>query len=164
MTNNTWLGLEMKNKSLADQVIVDKEYDHLLQAYNWYSARGYVVRSDYSDKTAYQLRIHREILGLKRNDKRQVDHINGNKLDNRKSNLRICTQKQNNLNKAKYVTNKSGYKGVSWKKTSQKWCAQISVARRVLHIGLFDTREAAAEAYNKKALELHGEFARTNLV
>jgi len=136
----------------------------LLRDHSWYLARGYVVRSDYSSRNAYQLRIHREILGLKRNDNRQVDHINGDKLDNRKANLRVCSQRQNNLNKAKYANNKSGYKGVSWKKTSQKWCAQISLARKVLHIGLFDTKEAAAEAYNKKALELHGEFARTNLL
>lgn len=153
----------MKNR-LNNLIILDDKYQYLLRDYDWYLARGYVVRSDYKDKVAYQMRIHRQILGLKRNDKRQVDHINGNKLDNRVSNLRVCKQSQNNMNKSKYVTNKSGYKGVSWKKSSQKWCSQISVARQVIHIGLFDTKEKAAEAYNKKALQLHGSFARINIL
>lgn len=87
-----------------------------------------------------------------------VDHINGNKLDNRRSNLRICTQSQN-LNGRN--TNK-GYIGVSWDKFRGKWKANIGKDYQKIFLGRFDTAEEAARVYDEKAVELFGEFARLN--
>lgn len=92
----------------------------------------------------------------------QVDHINGDGLDNRKSNLRICNGSQNRCNKGKPKNNTSGYKGVTWHTPNKKWVAQIAVNGKHSYIGSFKTKEEAAKAYNKKAKELHGEFARLN--
>jgi len=91
-----------------------------------------------------------------------VDHKNGNGLDNRKENLRLCNKSQNHMNSGKQTNNKSGYKGVSQHKNSDKWQAQISVDRRVISIGYFNTPEEAARAYDKAAKEKHGHFAVFN--
>lgn len=91
-----------------------------------------------------------------------VDHINGNRSDNRKSNLRLCVTRQNICNSRQYSNNKSGYRGV--RKRDKRWCAEISVKGKVLHLGSFDKKIDAARAYNRHALEYHGEFARLNPV
>lgn len=91
----------------------------------------------------------------------QVDHINGNRLDNRLVNLRGCDNQENNCNKGPNSKNRSGYKGVH-KLPSGRWCAQITANYKCRSLGVFDTPEAAALAYNKAARELHGDFAYQN--
>lgn len=73
----------------------------------------------------------------------EIDHINLNKSDNRIENLRQSTRGENERNKTKYVTNKSGYKGVSWKKRANKWVAQIQIDYKKIHIGYFDDPKTA---------------------
>lgn len=96
----------------------------------------------------------------------EVDHKNGNGLDCTDDNMRLCTHAENQRNTKKPSTNTSGYKGVSWHKTSGKmtgkWVAQIGINRQNVYIGLFSDPIDAALAYDAKARELHGEFARTN--
>lgn len=87
-----------------------------------------------------------------------IDHINGNKSDNRISNLRLVTQKQNMENTRKPVTNISGYKGVSWWKSTSKWKAQISHGGKKYHIGLYETKEEARDAYERKAKEFFTHY------
>jgi HNH endonuclease/AP2 domain len=89
-----------------------------------------------------------------------IDHINENPSDNRWSNLRLATKSQNMMNISKIKSNTSGYKGVGWSKSSQKWRAYIKVDKISYHLGLFDTKEKAAEAYADAANKLHGIFAR----
>ena len=91
-----------------------------------------------------------------------VDHINGNSLDNRKSNLRICTSAENQRNRRATKNNTSGYKGVGWAKQNKKWTAQIQHNGKKIHIGLYEDKEEAARAYDAKAKELHGEYAYLN--
>jgi hypothetical protein len=93
-----------------------------------------------------------------------VDHINGNGLDNRKSNLRLCTQAENVKNARKITPSVSGYKGVYWKKSSRKWVAQINANNKKLHLGLFVSERDAAIGYNAAALEHHREFANLNVL
>jgi transcriptional regulator of met regulon len=90
----------------------------------------------------------------------EIDHINQNRTDNRWSNLREATTSQNLCNRARFVRNKSGYKGVALHKHSGLWKAEISFECKRLCIGYYKTPEAAYGAYCEKAKELHGEFAR----
>lgn len=90
----------------------------------------------------------------------QVDHINGNGLDNRRENLRLAASCQNTRNSRLRVDNSSGYKGVSWKKESSKWVARIMKDKKMVHLGYFDDPTEAYAAYCAAAFELHGEFAR----
>lgn len=91
-----------------------------------------------------------------------VDHINGDGLDNRRSNLRCCVQAENNINRGATCISKSGFKGVSWSKSNNGWIAQIRRDGLRKHIGTFAKAEDAARAYDAAAIEIHGEFARLN--
>ena len=90
----------------------------------------------------------------------QIDHINGNILDNRIENLRLATYAENQWNAKTRVDNTSGIKGVCWHKLHKKWMAQIKSNGTRNYLGLFEDKEEAAKAVRKKRIELHGEFAR----
>jgi hypothetical protein len=89
-----------------------------------------------------------------------VDHISGNTLDNRRENLRICTQAENNRNLPKPKTNTSGYKGVYWNKEVQKWQSYIQINKKKKRLGSFKTPEEAYQAYCEASQKCHGEFGR----
>ena len=93
-----------------------------------------------------------------------VDHINSDSLDNRRSNLRVCTVSQNNMNSAIGRNNKSGYKGVSWDKTNKKWRAGIKAKGKSVSLGSFNSKKDAARAYNEAAKKAYGEFAKLNIL
>jgi len=99
-------------------------------------------------------------------DKNQIiDHIDGNTLNNCKSNLRFCTTSQNAMNCKKSISVLSSvYKGVRFKKDSSKYTAQITFNGKLVHIGYFENEVDAAKAYNKAAIENFGEFARLNII
>jgi hypothetical protein len=147
--------------------VSSEDYD-LLLGYTWYlDGHGYAqtsilkagrIRMDTPGRTL--LGMHRLVMGLQYGDKRQVDHINGNTLDNRRENLRVCTQQQNMQNSKKRRTNTSGYKGVSWHKRDKKYRAQIRKDGKNKSLGCFDTPQEAHQAYCEASQELHGEFAR----
>ena len=88
-----------------------------------------------------------------------VDHIDGDKTNNRIENLRLATRSQNGSNRPKQKDNTSGYKGVSWSKQYKKWVAQIMKNNKLIYLGLFATPELASQAYNAAAEKLQGEFA-----
>lgn len=95
----------------------------------------------------------------------QVDHVNRDTLDNRRANLRLATRSQNGANCGFNPRNTSGFRGVSFHKELRKWQAQISgksTAVPSTYLGVFDTAEEAAAAYDAAALALYGEFAQTN--
>lgn len=113
-----------------------------------------------SHKGAVSQYMHRVLLGV--SDPRiQVDHINLDTLDNRRSNLRIVTNQQNAFNQAPR-RGTSRFKGVCWHKSVGKWNAQIGHNGRVRSLGVFESEIDAARAYDEAALRLFGEFARTN--
>lgn len=103
------------------------------------------------------LRMHRLIVNTPTG--MSTDHINGNGLDNRRSNLRICTQQQNTLNSVKKKNNSSGYKNIWWDKSRMKWCVQIMHKGRKYSPGRFNDLETAVFIRDKHLQELHGEFA-----
>ena len=91
-----------------------------------------------------------------------TDHINHNGLDNRKSNLRVCTCSENNRNKRSQKGSTSIYKGVCRHKATGKWRARIKFEGKRMHIGYFTDEKEAARAYDAKAKELFGEYALLN--
>jgi hypothetical protein len=92
----------------------------------------------------------------------EIDHKDGNGLNNRRDNLRHGTHHQNQLNMSKHRDGSSRFKGVFWFKRDKTWAAQICFCGKRKHLGYFSDEAAAAEAYNKAAREIHGEFAKVN--
>ena len=120
----------------------------------------YIYPIEYNDCRKTK-RIHRlvgEVFLPNPDNLPQLDHINGNRADNNVSNLRWCSRSQNQHNKSKNKTNKSGFKGVRCDKG--RWRSTIWCNNKQYRLGSFDTAEEAFEAYKKKASELHGEFAK----
>ena len=148
-------------------LVDDADYTWLNQ-HKWYAHKDhsgdfYVMRhSPMIRGKQHLIHMHRFILALEKGDKRQGDHINHNTLDNRQSNLRICTNQQNAFNQKSHSNTSSQFKGVYWNKNKKKWRTQIVIKGKTKHIGYFDTEEEAAEAYDKAATEEFGEFACLN--
>lgn len=153
----------MKGINLAGGKItlVDDEDFEKLSRYSWHlGGRGYACRSIRKNKKTVQVLMHREVLNVPAG--METDHVNRNKLDNRKSNLRICTSTQNKQNQPAKPYNTSGFKGVCWHKGFDKWTARIRVDRKQINLGCFSTAEEAAKVYDVAARKYHGEFAVTN--
>lgn len=142
--------------------LVDNEDFERLLKYKWFYTNGYAMRTGYNEenKRSFPIYMHREI--IKPTGKKEIDHINGNGLDNRKNNLRICFHAENRRNGMKYKNNTSGYKGVNWYKKYSKWRAKICVDYKTIHLGYFKNKLKAVWAYDKAAQEYHGEFAKLN--
>ena len=136
-------------------MLCDIEDWNNLKEYYWRDAHGYA----FSTKNHKTIMFHRTV--LKVTDKKiQVDHINGNRLDNRKSNLRLCTNQENSFNKYKNSNNTSGYKGVYYDKEKDKWRASIQYdGKSMKSPKRYDTPEEAYEWYVKKSNELFGDFS-----
>jgi hypothetical protein len=144
------------------KVLVDiEDVDRINASSPWRKHRGsqkqYFVHSAPRPEHKNIL-LHRYIMSAP--DGLEVDHINGNTLDNRKSNLRICQHKENMRNVKLRRTNRSGYKGVSFDVRRNKWKARITLNSRENFLGYFETPQGAYGAYCKAVKKYHGEFGR----
>lgn len=141
---------------------------HALFSPNYSGGGRYMAKRNAPDengkgRTEYLHRVTlSRVLGRELTPRERVDHINGDTLDNRRSNLRLASHAENQRNRGKCADNSSGYKGVSWQEHAQRWKAKITVDGKQRHLGYFDSAEDAARAYDRAARELHGEFARLN--
>lgn len=147
--------------------IVDAEDFEWLNQWRWYVKKGwstfYVARNKWVAKgKKCTIRIHREILNP--NQMQEVDHINGNGLDNRRCNLRAVDKSQNQMNHGKYRKSSSKHKGVSFHKPTSKWQVSISIRKTRKYIGLFESEIKAAQSYNEAVKRYFGEFARLNII
>lgn len=139
--------------------IVDKEDFEKLNRHKWcVSSGGYAVRIS----GGKMIMMHRIIMKTPKG--LDTDHVNSNKLDNRRKNLRVCTRSQNMANMNRTAGNKSGYKGVSWKESHKKWRANIRKGGVQVHLGYFDYPKMAAKVYNKAAVIYYGDFANLNRI
>ena len=142
--------------------IVDDEDYKVLKDYNWCAVKSkgtyYAQRYGVINGKQVCVFMHREILGLKYKDGKLTDHRNGNGLDNRRFNLRVCTAAQNVWNRRS--KGKSKYRGV--RKFYHRWQAKIQSCGRYTHLGMYASAKEAAKAYDKAAKEAYGEFAWTN--
>lgn len=145
-------------------VEINKKDIHIMYKHNWQPDDRPRYRTPHIKATinGKKTSLHRLLMGEPKG--KVVDHIDGNALNNKRSNLRICTHKQNMRNKKK--TNKgssSQYKGVTFHKKSQKWRANITI-KKVKYLGQFDSEVQAAKKYNEAAIKYYGEFARLNVI
>lgn len=141
-------------------LVDDRDYEYLSQ-FKWhYDSRGYATRNTTVGGREITIRMHRVILGLTSADNCQADHVDGNRLNNTRSNLRIATKTENLRNKAMHKNNTTGYKGVYCRRG--RYRAHIQTEGRNIHIGTYNTPEAAARAYDEAAKKYFGKFARLN--
>jgi len=150
----------MKIEICGYDVLIDDEDYVRIRAINWrrtsaglYFGTGRKINGKY--KIIF---FHRFIIDAPEGF--EVDHINMNTLDNRKINLRICTKAQNRQNRSMYKNNPSGYKGVTFNKSKNKWMGRISENKKYHFLGYFDTPEEAYEAYCKASKKYHKEYGR----
>lgn len=140
----------------------------LVQGYSWRAACGKRHRTFYAiawsgsqkDRSKRTVAMHRLIMG--HHPGMEIDHRDGNGLNNTRSNLRIATHSQNQQNKAAKRGTTSQYKGVGWNKNAGKWAAFIRKDRRNFHLGLFVDEAKAARRYDEAARVMFGEWAKLN--
>lgn len=135
-------------------LVGDEDYEEV-KKYKWHLdstgyARGLINRK--------LIRMHTFI--MKTSKGKFTDHLNGNKLDNRRINLRICSAKENARNRRLQKSNTTGFKGV--KRTGNNWGAFIKINKKQIWLGTYKNKEEAAQAYDRKAKELFGEFSCLN--
>ena len=158
-----------------DQVALVPDDDHeWVSVVKWFAKWNQATRSFYAARNVSTgmkhpkqrtLRMHRVIWEHHNGpipDGFTVDHADRNSLNNCPSNLRLATRTQQCQNQGLRSDNKSGYRGVSWWRRSEKWLAQIRVDGKLIYLGLYDDPIAAARAYDAAAIEHFGEFAVLN--
>lgn len=145
-------------------IVDEADYAELSQ-YKWYTQNsghtGYAKRmTSKSLGRPHLVRMHRVILDAPHD--MQVDHINGDGLDNRRSNLRLCTNAENQHNRRKFKNTASKYKGLAFFSGPKMWGALIKIAGHKQWLGYFATEAEAAQAYDTAAIAQFGEFACLN--
>ncbi len=144
--------------------LVDNDDYEMLNMHKWYVKKGentfYAVRSIFlKNGKQTTLRMHRLLIdapnGL------EVDHEDGNGLNNQKSNIRLATRSQNRMNRPKQSRNTSGFKGVSWDKTHKVWMAYITLNSVQKNLGYFKSKQEAYQVRREASIEYHKEFAHS---
>lgn len=150
------------------RALVDDDDYEFLNQWKWCVSLGgrghksvYAIRSS-SAPYKHIVFMHRQLLNTP--DGMYVDHVNRDTLDNRRSNLRLCTMADNARNKGIQSNNTSGYKGVKYEKRFNRWYGYACLQGKYKHLGSFGTPKAAALAYNQFARKYFGEFAVLNEV
>lgn len=137
----------------------EEDFDNLSQ-YKWFHiVDGNVLYAARDIDHKRFVRMHTVIM-----DSLFIDHKNGNGLDNRRDNLRFATNSQNQMNRGKFASSYSKFKGVCWHKRDKRWTAGIKANGKELHLGNFINEYDAAKAYNDAALKYFGEYSRLNIL
>lgn len=148
---------------MHDSTIVDASRYRSLMMRNWWAVKvdKHVSATTYIDRYGVpansRVQMHREIMEAKSGQ--EVDHRNGNSLDNRRSNLRFCTKSQNAMNRPQRKDNSSGRTGVFWRKEQRRWMAIITANKKRVHLGNFLSKQEAVKAREEAEKVYHGEFS-----
>lgn len=160
-TNNVTIKDEIAIIDLYDTIgnkigetIIDAEDVELIKPYSWSLSKGRHTQYCKSNQVGP---LHRLVMNAPKG--MVVDHINHNGLDNRKSNLRICTNQENICNCEIPKNNKSGCKGVYWAKDKNKWTVQVTINNKTIYIGRYTNLEEAIEARKEASKKYYNEFA-----
>ena len=156
---------KIKLSKELEAIVDDKDFEELSK-HKWYAMKGkhthYAVRNrNKNDGPGPEAILMHRII-MKATLGKQIDHIDGNGLNNRRDNMRFCTNQENQMNRKKSKNCSSIFKGVYWHKPTQKWLARITINKKKRHLGYFVEEVAAAMAYDKAATEAFGEFASLN--
>ena len=138
--------------SKREEFYFDLEDYEKIKNYTWYVKSSGYIKAENLDYL--QHRIITNVVGREK----FVDHINHNKLDNRKSNLRIVNNSQNQMNRNIGSNNSSGHRGISWHKNKHGWIAQIGVNKRLIYLGFFKNIEDAIRVRNEAEDKYFGEY------
>lgn len=145
-----------RDGSICAYVIVDAADADWVNQWRWsLTDNGYAKRYARIDGARQQVYLHRALLGFGPDDRVQVDHINRDKLDNRRCNLRPATRAENNQNSSSQRGSSSKYRGVYWSSVNQRWVAQVKVNRRSTHVGCFTNEDEAGEAARQARLRIY---------
>ena len=159
--------LKYSDYQVIGKTIVDDEDFDIFNKYRWFlHSSGYSCRKENyyfnNIRRTHTIYLHREIINCPKN--KFVDHINHETLDNRKENLRVVTNQENHMNGCKRNGTSSKYKGVYKHTHANKWQAQLTFNQQLFYLGIFNSEVEAAKAYNEKAKELFGDYAKLNEV
>ena len=160
MTEPELKELKMVCGSIA---LVDPDIYELAKNKTWrINTHGYPQWVSTKDGKSISLKLHELVINVPKG--KHSDHINRNKLDNRRCNLRIVTPSQNAMNAKIRTDGVSKYRGVHWKKEMNQWCASLGYRGKRIHLGYWEHEIDAAKAYNRGAIVHHGECANLNTI
>lgn len=155
-----YTGMTRSDAKRRVAVMIDECDFDLVSKFQWQADKFGSIKGRVGGQ---QMLLARFLLNAPRN--LEVDHIDGNRLNNQRSNLRLATSSQNKCNRGPRKDNKSGLKGVSWHSQRSQWTARIkTIDGKYLFLGLFESKKQAALAYNLAAIREHGEFAFINQI
>ena len=148
-------------------LVDDEDYEKLIKC-KWWAAKDcctyYAKATLQANNIKSTISMHRVVMGLGSGDSQKIDHRNNNGLDNRKSNLRLCSDGENARNRKPYIGKSSPYKGVTWHKRIEKWQTRIGFEGKQIHLGYFEEEIEAAIAYNKAAFKHFKSFSYLNII
>ncbi len=162
--------VEVKTRA-GHTFLIDAVDSDWLSIFSWCSKTSKARPKHIYAKTSYKkengergyISLHRLIMGAPDRNI-HVDHINGNTLDNRKANLRLCSPSGNASNRVKKFNSKSIYKGLSYRERSGKYEVSVTKNGKAFYVGSFYSEIEAKKAYDKKSKEIHGEFSLTRRI
>ena len=161
---DTYFIIKINNKFGENEVYVDIEDFDSIKEYTWTCNKLGYVRTSYSvNYKKTQIMIHRLIMNMTKDDRNiYIDHIDGNPSNNRKYNLRIVTNQQNQYNATLAKSNTSGVKGVTFQKDTQKWRAAITINKEYKYLGEYTTKEEAIKVRQDAELKYYGDYSTLN--
>jgi hypothetical protein len=142
------LYLYSENQEISGIAIIDLEDVENVSLYKWHSSPKTKYVQSSKTKNRPMLHLHHLVMNFNKSENKNlmVDHINRDRMDNRKENLRIVNFTENAINKGTQSNNTSGYPGIHFGKERQKWEASVKLNKRKIHLGRFDTLEEAVQA------------------